>query len=81
MKIEVKLFAMARQRLGQESVLVDLPPNATVQDLRQALAKQCPMLAPALGQIRFAVNNDYASDEAVIPEAAELACIPPVSGG
>jgi molybdopterin converting factor small subunit len=29
----------------------------------------------------FAINAEYAADLTPIPEAAEIACIPPVSGG
>ena len=81
MKIEVKLFAIARQRVGAGSVVVELPAEARVRDLRRALAEQFPSLAGGLPQMRFAVNNDFASDDARIPAVAEVACIPPVSGG
>ena len=81
MKVQVKLFAIAREHIGASSVEVDLPANARVQELREELATRYPVLAATLRQMRFAVNNDYARDEAVIPPAAEVACIPPVSGG
>ena len=81
MKIEVKLFAVARQRVGASSVVVDLPAEARVRDLRQALAAKYSTLASAMAQIRFAVNNDSAADDVLIPAEAEVACIPPVSGG
>jgi molybdopterin synthase sulfur carrier subunit len=81
MVVEVKLFAIARQRVGAAAVKLELPPGARVQDLRAALAAQYPAIADGLAQMRFAVNNEYAADSAVIPAAAEVACIPPVSGG
>jgi molybdopterin converting factor small subunit len=31
--------------------------------------------------VMFAVNAEYADDQAVIPAGAQVACIPPVSGG
>jgi len=81
MLVEVKLFAIARQRVGAATVEVDLPTGARVQELREALASQYPAIAEGLTHMRFAVNNDYVADSAVIPSAAEIACIPPVSGG
>ena len=81
MKIQVKLFAIARQRVGASSVEVDLAPESRIGELRQALAAQYPSLVGALEQMRFAVNSDYVADDAVIPGEAEVACIPPVSGG
>jgi molybdopterin converting factor small subunit len=49
--------------------------------LRQAIAEQYPALADLVAHALFAVNADYASDAIPIPAEAELACIPPVSGG
>ena len=81
MKATVKVFALARQLAGQESLAVDLPPEATVADLRRAIADQYPALANLVAHALFAVNTQYASDTAPIPADGELACIPPVSGG
>ena len=81
MKVTVKLFAAAKQRAGTDAVEVELPHSATVANLRTALAEQHPNLASLLPHARLAINSDYASDQAVIPAAAEIAIIPPVSGG
>jgi sulfur-carrier protein len=81
MKATVKVFALARQLAGQETLAVDLPPGATVADLRGAIAAQHPALADLVAHALFAVNADYANDAAPIPAGADLACIPPVSGG
>ena len=81
MKATVRVFALARQLAGQESLVVDLPSAATVADLRQAIADQHPALADLVAHALFAVNAQYASDATPIPAAADLACIPPVSGG
>ena len=81
MKLKVKLFAVARQRVGSDSVVVELPPGASVRQLRGALVEQFPPLADVVTHARLAVNSEYASDAAVVPAAAEVAIIPPVSGG
>jgi len=81
MRVQVALFAAARERAGLSSIAVELPPNATVGDLRVALAAQFPALAPLLPVSRIAVNADYARDDLPLPAAAEIALIPPVSGG
>ena len=81
MNCSVKLFAIARQRAGCGSVELELPAGATIGQLRAALAEQCPPLADLLKHSRVAVNSDYAGDAAVIPDSAEIALIPPVSGG
>jgi molybdopterin synthase catalytic subunit len=81
MKVRVKLFAVARQRMGQEAIDVELPDSATVRQLRGALVEQFPPLADVLAHARIAVANEYAADAATIPASAEIALIPPVSGG
>ncbi len=81
MHVRVQLFAVARQRAGRPVVEVDLPDGATVADLRAAIAEALPSLAALLDTIRFAVNADYADDTTLIPPGADLAVIPPVSGG
>ena len=81
MKARVQMFAKAKELAGRDAVLLDLPAGATVADLRRALAAEVPALVPILPHVMFAVNMEYAGETAVIPERAELACIPPVSGG
>ena len=81
MKVDVKLFAVARELAGCDRVTVELADCANVADLRNGLAIAIPGLAPLLPQIMFAVNSDYASDTTPIPPGADIACIPPVSGG
>jgi molybdopterin converting factor subunit 1 len=81
MILPIKLFAIARQRLGRDQVEVTLPGSATAADLRRALAEQFPALADVLPHIRIAINSSYANDATVIPAGAEVALIPPVSGG
>ncbi|MGE0607089.1 MAG: MoaD/ThiS family protein [Pirellulales bacterium] len=81
MQINVQLFAVARQRAGSGSIELELPSGATVAMLRVALVAAVPTLADTAPHLRFAVNSDYAADATVIPADAQVACIPPVSGG
>ena len=81
MLVTVRLFAIARERAGMRAIELELPEVATVADLRAALLARVPGLLPALGSIRFSVNAEYADDTTAIPSGAELAAIPPVSGG
>ena len=81
MNVQVKLFAVAKQLVGSESVQVELPDEATVADLRRALADQIPVLATTLDSVVFAVNAQYASADTIVSANDEIACIPPVSGG
>lgn len=81
MKVCVRLFAVARQLAGRDQVSLDLSDGATIADLRQRLGAEVPQLASILPQVVFAVAAEYADDRTSIPSGAEVACIPPVSGG
>ena len=81
MIVAIKLFAIARQRLGRDQVEIAVKDSATAADLRHALAEQFPAIADVLPHIRIAINSSYAADSTVIPPGAEVALIPPVSGG
>ena len=81
MRVTVRLFALARQRAGRPEVVVDVPEPADVAALKRALAETVPELAPLLPNLLFAVASEYAGDETAIPPGAEVAAIPPVSGG
>jgi molybdopterin converting factor subunit 1 len=78
----ILLFALAREKAGRPMLTVDLPEPSTVADLKSAISRACPALAPLLPTIRVAINSEYAiDDDQPIPPGAELAAIPPVSGG
>ena len=79
--ITVRLFAVARERAGRREIEVEIPDGATVADLRRALGAVNPALAELLPMVRIAVAGEYAADDLPIPEGAEVAVIPPVSGG
>lgn len=81
LRASVRLFAVARERAGRPVVEVELPEPATVADLRVALGRDVPPLAPILASLRFAVDAAYADDATPIGPGSELAAIPPVSGG
>ncbi|CAN5693784.1 MoaD/ThiS family protein [soil metagenome] len=81
MKVTLQVFAIARQKLGRPAIEIDLTDPATVADLKRSLAEQYPSLAPLLPSLRIAVDSEYVQDDQLIPPGAELAAIPPVSGG
>ena len=82
MRISVHLFAILRERAGQDRIALELDPGATVDDALAALARE-PGLAEPLDRmgVAMAVNRDYASGDTELHAGDELALIPPVSGG
>ena len=53
----------------------------TVQGLKDKISKEYPNLKESMSSVLITINREYAFDDAVIPQNAELAMFPPVSGG
>jgi len=81
MMVRVRLFARARDLAGADTVDVELPPGSTVGELRRQLAMDRPALAGIVARSALAVNDEFAEDSLTLPLVAEVALLPPVSGG
>jgi molybdopterin converting factor small subunit len=81
MQLSVRLFARARDLVAKDVVLVELPPGATVADLRRRLDLDYPALKSLLEKSALAINNEFASDPVIVLPDSEIALLPPVSGG
>jgi molybdopterin converting factor subunit 1 len=73
-------FAGARDAAGTDRETLADPP-ATVGALRALLLARHPGLARVLPRCRIAVDEAFVGDDAPLPAGAEVALIPPVSGG
>ena len=80
-RVKVLLFATLRDYAGTRSLDVELPPGPTVAGLEDELVRRFPGLGKVRGSMLAAINREYAADDTVVPEAAEVAFFPPVSGG
>jgi molybdopterin synthase catalytic subunit/molybdopterin converting factor small subunit len=82
MNVQVRLFAILRERAGREAVEVELEEGATVADALRELAR-LPGLAEPIERmpVRMAVNREYADAGTRLAPEDELALIPPISGG
>lgn len=76
----VLAFSVARDRLGFSEARRDFPAEAT--PLAVAAALGGPALADeARAAWRVALDHEYAAWDAPLGDAAEIAFLPPVSGG
>lgn len=55
--------------------------GGTVADLRTAAAAACPAIEPLLSRSAVAVGGRYATHDEPVAAGADVAIIPPVSGG
>ena len=81
MRVCIRLFARARDLAGRASLHVDVAPQSTVGALRRQLAETLPDLGTILPRCAVAVQGEFAQDVVVLPPDAEVAILPPVSGG
>ncbi len=85
MTILIKYFASLREQIGTDCETLSLPPGGlTVAQLRQQLcARAAPYdVALAAGRtVRVSVNFEMAAEHDPVPDGAEVAFFPPVTGG
>lgn len=77
----VLLFARARDLVGCDRITIAGPRPGTVGELRRQVIEQYPRLASLAARSAFAVDDEFAEDPAPIRDGAEVALLPPVSGG
>ena len=76
-----KFFATLRDRAGTKTAEIEIPPGLTIRGLKDRIGRDYPNLKPSLETAVIAVNREYASEEMVLPDNAEVGLFPPVSGG
>lgn len=80
-KVSLHLFASVREAVGERNVSLEIDDDATVADLRSRLAVDYPRLEPMLPNVVFAIDDEYVAFDERLHDGAEVALIPPVSGG
>ena len=78
-KCHFLLFGVSRDLLALADIPTEWPKGILVSDIRSKLDTLAPGMVPL--NYAIAVNQVYASDDLVVPDGAEIAILPPVSGG
>ncbi len=81
MRVRVLAFASAADALGARAVEIELPAGSRASDLGELLASEHPALGELWPRLALAIDGSLAGPEAAIPDGAEVALLPPVSGG
>lgn len=82
MIVRVLSFATALDAVGSAETEHDLPEGSTVADLIERLTAAYPALEPLWPRLAVAVDGEVAGDRgAPLRDGAEVALLPPVSGG
>ena len=81
MKIRVLPFATARDAVGASEGEVELAEGDHLDDLARRLQTDFPALRTIWPRLAIAVDGQIAEPSAVLSDGAEVALLPPVSGG
>lgn len=80
-QVTVLFFATIRELTGTRQTSLELPDGARVADAKAILIEKYPSIELAMDTTVIAVNREFAPDEDILPDGAEIAIFPPVSGG
>jgi MoaE-MoaD fusion protein len=80
-RIQVRYFAVLRERLRVEAEVLELADGATVADAVDALAERHDPVRALRRQCQVAVNQAMVRPDELLRDGDELALIPPVAGG
>ncbi len=81
MRIDVRLFAQARERVGSAHAQLELPDGSRVSDALGMLVRVHPSLAELRPHLALAIDGALARTDDALADGNELALLPPVSGG
>ncbi len=76
MRVVVKFFAGLRERAGEGTRTLEVPPRTRAADVWAAIG-----LGEEPDGVLYAINKEYVARDTELADGDELALIPPVSGG
>jgi sulfur-carrier protein len=79
--VTLKLFAAYQEAYGVPELVLELPADTTVEQVRDRLITEHPELAQWRDITRFGVNLQFVEPSYSLQTGDELVLIPPVSGG
>ena len=80
-QVRVLFFATLRDLAGTKELMVEVESGTDVKELKAILISLIPSINEAINHVLIAVNREFAFEEDIIPEGAEVGVFPPVSGG
>ena len=80
-RIKVLLFATLKEKVGKDQIELEIPEKTTVSGLKDLLFQRYPSLPKSRANLIVAINKEFSFEQDEIPQSAEIAIFPPVSGG
>jgi len=79
--ITILFFANLKDITGERKIMKDILPEITIAELKKQLIQDYPGLGMYMPAVIVSINHEFAGNDANIPNEAEIAIFPPVSGG
>ncbi len=80
-EFEILMFAVARDLSGTDVLVIENESPTAASTILRRIGELVPAIAPLLPACRLAVDQAFVAGDALIDAGAEVALIPPVSGG
>ncbi len=80
-KLTVRLFATVQMLVGKKLIEISIQPGISVGEFKKHLIAKYPQLARIMPDCIIAIDRRFSQDDDILPDAADIAVFPPVSGG
>jgi molybdopterin synthase catalytic subunit len=77
----ILFFATLRDKAGVRESAIEFPHGAPIAEIKKLILEKYPGLKQNMDTMIVALNHEFAFDEDIVPNEAEIAIFPPVSGG
>lgn len=81
MKVTALLFAGLRDAVGDERLELELTEGDDIAALWTAIEGAHPAIGPYRDRVAFALGDRLVKADAALSDGAEVAILPPISGG
>jgi molybdopterin converting factor subunit 1 len=81
MQIRLLFFAQLRDLAKTTEVVMDVPDNINIADLKPIIADRFPGMRAHLDTVTYAIGNEYVAATSALSANDTVALIPPISGG
>ena len=79
--ITILFFASLRDITGERQIKKIVSPDINIAELKEILMQDYPGLNKYINAMIVSLNHEFADNDVSIPDGAEIAIFPPVSGG
>ena len=77
----ILFFATLRDKAGVKETRIEFPLGTRIKEIKNLVLSKFPALEQYRETLIVAMNHEFAADDQIVSDEAEIAMFPPVSGG